>query len=74
MYKVERIGAEQLQPLVGKRVEVTGQIGRDATDRPAAAGIAQPDGAKTDPPALANLEATWIREVEGTCPTTPAQP
>jgi hypothetical protein len=74
MYKVERIAGDQLQPLVGKRVEVTGQIDRDAADPPADAGSAQPEGAKSDPMALANLEATSIREVEGPGPTTPMQP
>lgn len=74
MYKLEHADDEQLSAAVGKRVEVTGRIDAEATDSPTT-----PDEARTrtdeslgpDQVELPELEVTSIRNVEGTCPTTP---
>lgn len=63
MYEVERLPAERLRALVGKRVELSGKIDTDGAERPA-----------VDPAddRLPEFEAVSIREIAGTCPATPA--
>lgn len=77
MYKVENIPDERLRTLVGKRVEVSGRI--DPEGLPAPIGTsgtrrtATPDrGLGPDAISLPELEASSIREIAGTCPSTPA--
>ena len=71
MYKVEGPSDETLKSLVGKKVEVGGRI--DAEGSPGATGKPRPDrGPGPDKINLPEFEATSIREVPGTCPSTPA--
>ena len=64
MFKVMKIGEDQLKTLVGKRVEVMGSIKPDNDARPE-------DRANNQN--LPNLDATSIREVAGAmCPSTPS--
>jgi hypothetical protein len=71
-YKLEQIGDEKLQAVVGKRVEVTGRVDKGGS---AAAGTtgARPDTnpASPDQIELPEFEVTAIKEVEGTCPAKP---
>ena len=76
MYKVENIPDERLKALVGKRVEVVGRIDPEGgtgvrPDNPTGAPTAD-KGPGPDKINLPELEASSIREVAGTCPTTPA--
>jgi hypothetical protein len=76
MYKLEFVDDEKLKAMVGKRVEVTGRIDRDAGDaaRPTSA---TPPTTSTDKAIgrdhvdLAEFEVTAIKAVEGTCPAKP---
>jgi hypothetical protein len=71
MYKVEGIPDEKLKALVGKHVEVTGRLDEDDTRevKPnAPAGAATPRTPGDDMP---EFEATAIREVPGSCATSP---
>ncbi len=73
MYKVENIPDEKLKAMVGKRVEIVGQIDteRDQAGRPTTAPT--PDrGVGPDSVSLPEIEASSIREVSGTCAATPA--
>jgi hypothetical protein len=72
MYKVEGPSDEKLKALVGKKVEVTGQI--EPERGPAGtAGKPQPDrGLGPDQINLPEFKATSIKEIAGTCPPTPA--
>lgn len=78
MYKVENIPDERLKALVGKRVEVMGRIDaegapqRDARGGAPAGGPTADRGLGPDQINLPEFEAASIREVEGTCPATPA--
>lgn len=54
-YKIEKVPAERLRTLVGKRVEVVGRI----------------DPEPVAPGRMSEFEAAQIREVTGTCPATP---
>lgn len=76
MYKVEKIADEQLKALLGKRVEVVGMVDPEGQDlrRPVGtSGGATPDrGIGPDAISLPEIEATSIKEVAGTCSTTPA--
>lgn len=74
-YEVEDIPEARLSALVGKRVEVTGELDPDDGGPGGAVGTA---GAATgdrraarDDDDLPELEAASIREVAGTCPATP---
>jgi uncharacterized lipoprotein YbaY len=75
MYKLELIADEKLKAAVGKRVEVTGRIDAEAGDSKSAAA---PPASQTDKAIghdkvdLAEFEVTSMREVEGSCPATPA--
>jgi hypothetical protein len=62
LYEIQRISDQQLNPLVGKRVEVTGHIDADPEHL---------SGAAPDMRDLPEFETTSIREVSGTCPATP---
>jgi hypothetical protein len=71
-YKLEHTADEKLSAVVGKRVEVTGRVDKGGS---AAAGTtgAKPDTNPMSPDQieLPEFEVTTIKEVEGTCPTTP---
>jgi hypothetical protein len=77
-FKLEHMDDEKLKAMVGKRVEVTGKIDAESGDtanRPAATGTtgapATDRSAGPDKIELPEFEVTSIREVAGTCPTTP---
>jgi hypothetical protein len=75
MYKLELIADEKLKAVVGKRVEVTGRIDAEAGD---SKSTTAPPASQTDKAIgrdqvdLAEFEVTSLREVEGSCPATPA--
>lgn len=77
MYKLEHAADEKLRALVGKRVEVTGRIDAEAGDtkgRPAGTTGAAPQPDRSMGPdkiELPEFEVTSIREVPGTCPSSP---
>ena len=76
MYKLEDIADERLRALIGRRVEVTGNIDDDDDDDdapPAPAGTSGTADRSVGPDRieLPEFEATTIREVEGSCPATP---
>ena len=76
MFKLEHAADDKLSSMVGKRVEVTGRIDREAGDtaaRPENAPAA-PERDKNPGPdqiELPEFEVTSIREVAGTCPASP---
>jgi len=76
MYKLEKIADEQLRAAVGKRVEVTGRIDAEAGDAAGSAGSA-PVTTPTDKAIghdrvnLPEFEVASMREVAGSCPSTP---
>ena len=76
MYKLEKIADEQLRAAVGKRVEVTGRIDAEAGDAAGSAGDA-PVTTPTDKAIghdrvnLPEFEVASMREVAGSCPSTP---
>ena len=76
MFKLEHAADDKLSSMVGKRVEVTGRIDREAGDtapRPENAPAA-PERDKNlgpDQIELPEFEVTSIREVAGTCPASP---
>jgi hypothetical protein len=77
MFKLEFVDDEKLKALVGKRVEVTGRVDREAGDSasPAAAAPSTTQADKVvgrDRIDLAELEVASIKEVPGACPSTPA--
>jgi hypothetical protein len=63
LYELERISEGRLNPLVGKRVQVTGHIDADPEHL---------SGAAPDMGDLPEFETTFIREVVGTCPPAPS--
>jgi hypothetical protein len=73
MYKLERIDDGKLKAVVGKRVEVTGRIDKEAGDS-SKSPAATPNPTQTDRVMgrdrvdLAEFEVTSIREVSGSCP------
>jgi hypothetical protein len=75
MYKVEKIAADRLKVLVGKRVEVTGHIDPEGSSRLGVGGPKPDVGLGPDKVSLPEIEASAIREVQGNCPVipTPAQ-
>ena len=76
MYKLEKIADERLRAAVGKRVEVTGRIDAEASDAAGSAGSA-PATTPTDKAIghdrvnLPEFEVASMREVAGSCPSTP---
>lgn len=68
-FKLEKIADERLKAVVGKRVEVTGRVDEGASGT---AGV-KPDRNPVSPDKieLPEFEVTALKEVEGTCPTTP---
>lgn len=77
MYKLELVDDEKLKALVGKRVEVTGRVDREAGDSaaPPAAAPSTTQADKTvgrDRIDLAEFEVSSIKEVSGACPASPA--
>jgi hypothetical protein len=76
MYKLEKIADERLSAMVGKRVEVTGRIDSESDDN--GGRSAGTTGSTTDRslgPDKINLpefEVSSMREVSGTCPSSPA--
>jgi hypothetical protein len=76
MYKLEDVADSELKALVGKRVEVMGQIDTeegDATGQaPASARTSDTDRViGRDRINLAEFEVSSIRAIEGTCPAQP---
>ena len=77
MFKLELVDDEKLKALVGKRVEVTGRVDKEAGDS-AAPPSAAPSTTQTDKAVgrdridLAEFEVSSIKEVPGACPTAPA--
>ncbi|MGE0706107.1 MAG: hypothetical protein AB7P22_19470, partial [Vicinamibacterales bacterium] len=76
MYKLEHTADDQLEALVGKRVEATGQISADIDD----ASGQPPASARTndtdkvighDRIDLPEFEVASIKAVDGSCPATP---
>ena len=79
MYKLEHADDSKLKAVVGKRVEVTGQIDResgDSTARPAdTPNPSQADKAiGRDKVDLAEFEIVSIKEVPGACPASAKAP
>jgi hypothetical protein len=79
MYKLEHADDSKLKAVVGKRVEVTGQIDResgDSTARPAdTPNPSQADKAiGRDKVDLAEFEIVSIKEVPGACPASAKTP
>jgi hypothetical protein len=81
MYKLEGIADERLQTVVGKRVEVKGRIDAEvgdsmtgSTGAPPAAGAAPAADKSLGPDdiELPEFEVTSMREIDGTCPSSPA--
>lgn len=76
MYKLEFVDDDKLKTMVGKRVEVVGRIDAEAGDQAKAApGTVTSTTDKVlgrDKVDLAEFEVSSIKEVAGTCPTTPA--
>jgi hypothetical protein len=78
-FKLEHAADEQLKAMVGKMVEVTGKIDAEAGDSARATGAAtsgagsaaRSTGVGGDTMELPEFEVTSIKEVTGTCPTTP---
>ena len=82
-FKLEHAADEQLKAMVGKMVEVTGKIDAEAGDMARTSGAATgtaTSGTQTqsrdrsmgpDQINLPEFEVTSIKEVTGTCPTTP---
>lgn len=78
MYKLEFVDDDKLKTMVGKRVEVTGRIDREAGDqtRPTTATPPTTTVDKTigrDKVDLAEFEVTSIKAVEGSCPAMPSK-
>ena len=80
-FKLEKISDEQLRAVVGKRVEVTGRVDAERGDAAAtststatgtAGAPARDKNMGPDKIELPEFEVTSIKEVEGTCPATPA--
>jgi hypothetical protein len=77
MYKLERADDSKLGAMVGKRVEVTGRVDKEAGDSSGRTGTA-PQTTTADKAIgrdridLAELEIVSIREVQGTCPAKPS--
>jgi len=65
-FKLEKVEGDKLKEIVGKRVEVTGRVDTGATGT---AGAPPADPGKAD---LPEFEVSSIKEVEGSCPATPA--
>lgn len=70
-FKLEKIADERLKAVVGKRVEVTGRVDAEHGDAKTAGAPAADKSLGPDKIELPEFEVTTIREVEGTCPTTP---
>lgn len=77
MYKLEFAEDGKLRALVGKRVEVTGRVDKEAGDS-AATPATSPATSQADKVLgrdridLAEFEVSSIRETAGACPATPA--
>ena len=76
MYKLEFVDDEKLRSMVGKRVEVSGRVDKEAGDS-ARSPAAAPSTTETDKAIgrdridLAEFEVSSIREVSGSCPASP---
>jgi hypothetical protein len=68
-FKLEKIADERLKAVVGKRVEVTGRVDEGASGTTGVKPDQNP--ASPDKIELPEFEVTALKEVEGTCPTTP---
>ena len=74
MYKVDKLDQHRLEPHVGKRVELVGQIEADATDLHVAANGTTSTAGRSDPRSakIPEFDAISIHQVAGECPTRPA--
>jgi hypothetical protein len=78
MYKLEKIADERLRAVVGKRVEVTGRIDSERDDnagRPSGTTGSTAQSDRSLGPDRINLpefEVSEMREVSGTCPSSPS--
>lgn len=72
MFKLEHTDDDQLQAMVGKRVQVMGKIDAEAGDTPASGAQAGDQSVGPDRIELPEFEVSSIREVAGTCPSTPS--
>lgn len=76
MYKLEFVDDDKLKTMVGKRVEVTGRIDVDSGDQAVPApGTKSSTVDKVigrDKVELSEFEVASIKEVAGSCPTSPA--
>jgi hypothetical protein len=78
-FKLEHAADEKLSAMVGKMVEVTGKIDAESGDSARATGAATSTAGSTarsagmggDTLELPEFEVTTIKEITGTCPTTP---
>jgi hypothetical protein len=73
MYKLEHADDEDLQAVVGKRVEVTGRVDAEEGDTGTASSPDRDESAGPDRVELPEFEVTSIREVGGDCPAQPAK-
>ena len=75
-YKLEFVDDSKLKSMVGKRVEVVGRIdaesGDKATPAPGATTSTTDKVLGRDKVDLAEFEVSSIKEVAGSCPTTPS--
>jgi hypothetical protein len=72
MFKLEKISDDKLTEVVGKRVEVTGSVDKEAGDTAGATGAAADRSVGPDRIELPEFEVSSIRAVEGTCPAIPS--
>jgi hypothetical protein len=75
MYKLQFVDSDKLKSLVGRRVQVVGRIDVEQGDQPAASPV-QPTTTTDkvvgpDRVNLSELEVSSIKEVAGTCPSSP---
>jgi hypothetical protein len=74
MYKLEQIADERLRAVVGKRVEVTGRIDAEMADAAGRTGTSPTDrSVGPDRIELPEFEVASMREIAGSCPTTPGR-
>jgi len=70
MYKVDKLEQNRLEPHVGKRVELVGQIEADASDLYVAANGTTSTAGRSDPRSakIPEFDAISIHQVAGECP------
>jgi hypothetical protein len=75
MYRIQFVDGDKLKSLVGRRVEVVGRIdfepGDQATPKPVEPTTTTDRVVGHDRGTLSEIEVSSIKEVPGTCPSTP---